>query len=93
MELAKAQDWVYHVLSDNEWLRLKPAPSVNSICLMKSALDIAFMDDGEQVMPLPVKVRGRRDELNALLQTCGWNLSVKDDDQFLMSFIPPVSVP
>lgn len=91
MELAREHDWVYHVLSDKDWLRLKPTPSVNSICLLNSALDIAFQDDGTQVTPLPVKIQGRKDGLGALLQTCGWKMSGHDDDLTLMSLSPVAS--
>lgn len=59
LELAKQYDWVYHVLSDSEWSgrrQIQPSASVNSICLLKSALDISFNDDGTQVMPVPAKI-------------------------------------
>ena len=52
LELAKQYDWVYHVLSDSEWSgrrQAQPPASVNSICLLKSALEIGFNDDGTQV--------------------------------------------
>lgn len=59
LELAKQYDWVYHVLSDSEWSgrrQIQPSASVNSICLLKSALDIGFNDDGTQVMPVPARL-------------------------------------
>ncbi|WP_410172368.1 hypothetical protein [Enterobacter bugandensis] len=55
--------------------------SVNSICLLKSALDIGFNDDGAQVMPVPARISGRADELNALLKSCGWE-AVNNDAQW-----------
>jgi hypothetical protein len=45
---------------------------VNSICLLKSALDIGFNDDGTQVLPVPARIGGRAEGLNALLKSCGW---------------------
>ncbi len=53
----------YHVLSDSEWSgrnKILPSASVNSICLLKSALDIGFNDDGTQVLPVPARIGGRR---------------------------------
>ncbi|MGR7522436.1 hypothetical protein ACU6ZI_24215 [Klebsiella aerogenes] len=64
-------NWVYHVLSDSEWSgrrQIQPSASVNSICLLKSALDIGFNDDGTQVMPVPARIGGRAEGLNALLK-------------------------
>ncbi|MGT3828194.1 DUF2913 family protein [Enterobacter kobei] len=78
LELAKQYDWVYHVLSDSEWSgrrKVQPSATVNSICLLKSALDTGFNDGGTQVMRLPARIGGRADglnALNALLKSCGW---------------------
>ncbi|RSB23285.1 DUF2913 family protein, partial [Enterobacter cloacae] len=82
LELAKQYDWVYHVLSDSEWSgrrQIQPSASVNSICLLKSALDIGFDDDGTQVMPVPARIGGRAGGLNALLKSCGWEAVSNDD--------------
>lgn len=84
LELAKQYDWVYHVLSDSEWSgrrQIQPSASVNSICLLKSALDISFNDDGAQVMPVPARIGGRVDGLNALLKSCGWE-GVSNDEHW-----------
>lgn len=75
LELAKQYDWVYHVLSDSEWSgrrQIHPPASVNSICLLKSALDIGFNDDGTQMIPVPARIGGHAEGLNALLKSCGW---------------------
>jgi hypothetical protein len=88
LELAKQYDWVYHVLSDNEWVgrrQIQPSASVNSICLLKSALDIGFNDDGVQVMPVLAKIGGRADGLNALLKSCGWEAVCNDDHWKLLT--------
>jgi len=78
LELAKQYDWVYHVLSDSEWSgrrQIQPSASVNSICLLKSALDIGFNDDGT----VPARIGGQADGLNALLKSCGWKAVCNDD--------------
>lgn len=83
LELAKQYDWVYRVLSDSEWggrRQIQPSASVNSICLLKSALDIGFSEDGTQVMPVPARISGRADGLNALLKSCGWEVVGHNDD-------------
>lgn len=78
MEMAKQYDWVYHDLIDSEWSgrrKLQPTASVNSICLLKSG----FNDDGKQDMPVPARIGGRADGLNALLKTCGWEVVSNDE--------------
>lgn len=75
MELAMEHAWVYKVLSDRDWSgrhRIQPSASVNSICLLKSALDIAFNQDGEQVLPVSARISGQFEALNELLKSCGW---------------------
>lgn len=82
LELAKRYDWVYYVLSDSEWSgrrQIQPSTSVNSICLLKSALDIGFNDDGIQVKPVAARIGGRADGLNALLKSCGWEAVSNDE--------------
>lgn len=84
LELAKQYDWVYHVLSDSEWsgrLLTQPSASVNRICLLKSALDVGFNDDGTQVLPVPARISGRVEGLNALLESCGWK-AVNNNDHW-----------
>lgn len=75
MELLMEHAWVYQVLSDRDWSgrhRIQPSASVNSICLLKSALDIAFTQDGEQILPVPARISGQVEALNELLKSCGW---------------------
>lgn len=88
MELVKQYDWVYHVLSDSEWSGrhpVQPAGSVNSICLLKSALDTGFSDDGTQRLPVPVRIGGRADGLNSLLKSCGWEAVCNDENWTLVT--------
>ena len=87
LELAKQYDWVYQVLSDSEWRgkrQIRASASVNSVCLLKSALDIGFSNDGTQVLPVPARIGGRVEGLNALLERCGWEAVSNDDDWLLV---------
>lgn len=82
LELAKQYDWGYHVLSDSEWRgrrQIQLSVSVNRICLLKSALDMGFNDEGTQIMPVPARISGRVDGLNTLLRSCGWEAVSHDD--------------
>lgn len=81
LELVKQSDWGYHVVSDREWSgwrQNQPPASVNSIFLLKSALDTDFNNDRNQVMTIPVKIGGKAAGLNALLKTCGWEAVSND---------------
>lgn len=82
MEMVMEHDWIYHVLNDRDWSgrhRIQQSAFVNSICLLKSALDIAFNDDGKQVLPVPARISGKVDGLNALLESCGWHAKPEGD--------------
>jgi len=75
MELATVHDWVYQVLNDRYWSgrqRIPPSASVNNIYLHKSTLDIAFREDGKQLLPVPAIIYGQIEALNELLKSCGW---------------------
>lgn len=92
LELAKQYDWLYQVLSDSEWRgrrQIQPSTAVNSIFLLKSALNIGFDDDGAQVMPLPARIGGRADRLNVLLKDCGWEAVSIDEHWKLVATTRP----
>ncbi|MFJ5984056.1 DUF2913 family protein [Enterobacter cancerogenus] len=75
MELLMEHAWVYQALSDTDWTgrhRIQISESVNSICLLKSALDIAFNDEGKQILLVPARISGQIEALNELLKSCGW---------------------
>lgn len=75
MELLMEHAWVYQTLSDRDWsgrYRIQTSASVNSICLLKSALDIAFNEEGKQILPVPARISGQVEALNELLKSCGW---------------------
>lgn len=85
MELVMEHDWVYHVLCDSDWSgrhRIQQSSSVNSICILKSALDIAFNEDGKQLLPVPARISGQIEALNELLKSCGW-LALTAEDTYL----------
>ncbi|MCS5452289.1 DUF2913 family protein [Enterobacter huaxiensis] len=89
MELAMEHAWVYKVLSDRDWSgrhRIQTPASVNSICLLKSALDIAFNQDGEQVLPVPARISGQFEALNELLKSCGWTAVPEGDASLPQQF-------
>ncbi|EBO8100958.1 DUF2913 family protein [Salmonella enterica] len=75
MELLMEHAWVYQALSDRDWAgrhRIQTSASVNSICLLKSALDIAFNEEGKQILPVPARISGQVEALDELLKRCGW---------------------
>lgn len=85
IELATQHDWTYHALSDRDWSgrhRIQTSASVNSICLLKSSLDIAFNEEGIQTLPVPARISGQVEALNELLKSCGW-IAVPEGDASL----------
>ncbi|KKJ19101.1 hypothetical protein T637_24425, partial [Enterobacter hormaechei subsp. hoffmannii] len=85
MELLMEHAWVYQALSDRDWsgrYRVQTSASVNSICLLKSALDIAFNEEGKQILPVPARISGQVEALNELLKSCGW-IAVPEGDASL----------
>ncbi|HHT2664545.1 TPA: DUF2913 family protein [Citrobacter freundii] len=77
LETARSQQWVYHVLSDPEWLRLRRLsinPDVCAVYIPKSALETAFSDEGKQISPVPVSISGNTAAFGVLLASCGWQI-------------------
>lgn len=75
LETAKSQQWVYHVLSDTEWLRLRRQslnPDICAVYIPKSALEKAFSEKGKQSSPVPVRITGNAEAFGMLLASCGW---------------------
>lgn len=89
MELAKNHDWVYYVLSDIDWMKRYPSSTVNSIYLLKSAVEENFNNEGEQLNPVPVRIGGSVDGLNELLKSCGWEAVRNTDAWCLMAVKKP----
>lgn len=88
LELATQHDWVYHVLNDTQWCgrqQVKLNPGVNSVFVLKSALDSSFCNNGNQLHPLPAKIGGQTEGLNALLRSCGWEAVSNDQEWQLVA--------
>lgn len=81
VETAKDTGWYYRLLSDREWAgrhAVTLSPHVNGIYLLKSALDSAFDDDGQQTGPLLVRLTGNIAGVESLLTQCGWRVAQPD---------------
>ena len=86
LETAKSQQWVYHVLTDPEWLRLRRQslnPDICAVYIPKSALEKAFTDEGEQTTPVPVRVAGNVEAFAVLLASCGWQIQPSPEPDVL----------
>lgn len=82
LETARSQQWVYHVLSDPEWLRLRRQsinPDVCAVYTPKSALEKAFSDEGKQISPVPVRITGNVAAFGVLLASCGWQVQPSEE--------------
>jgi len=64
-----------------------PVCSGNSISILKSALDIAFNEDGKQLLPVPARISGQVEALNELLKSCGWVALLEGDASLLHQFM------
>lgn len=86
LETARSQQWVYHVLTDPEWLRLRRQslnPDVCAVYLPKSALEKAFSDKGTQTAPVPVRITGNVEAFGVLLASCGWRIQPSPEPDVL----------
>lgn len=75
LETVCSQQWVYHVLTDPEWLRLRRQclnPDICAVYIPKSALEKAFSEQGKQTAPVPVRITGNVEAFGVLLASCGW---------------------
>lgn len=67
--------WVYMVLAESEWSgrrQLRLSQSVSGIYLNRNALGTGFDEQGQQRIPLPVRITGALAGLDTLLQRSGW---------------------
>lgn len=88
LELAAQHEWVYQVLNERQWSgrrQVKLNPGVNSIFVLKSALDSGFCNDGNQLHPVPARIGGKTEGLNALLRSCGWEAVSNDEEWQLVA--------
>ncbi|EDF5515907.1 DUF2913 family protein [Salmonella enterica] len=86
LETAKSQQWVYHVLTDPEWCRLRRQsinPDVCAVYISKSALEKAFSDEGKQTAPVPVRITGNGEAFGVLLASCGWQVQPSPEPDVL----------
>lgn len=86
LEAACSQQWVYHVLSDPEWLRLRRLrinPDVCAVYLPKSSLEKAFSIEGKQISPVPVRITGNVEAFGTLLAACGWQVQPSPEPDVL----------
>ncbi|HFZ8416059.1 TPA: DUF2913 family protein [Salmonella enterica subsp. enterica serovar Aberdeen] len=85
-EATCSQQWVYYVLSDTEWLRLRRLrinPDVCAVYLPKSSLEKAFSDEGKQISPVPVRITGNVEAFDMLLTSCGWQVQSSPEPDIL----------
>ncbi|EBQ8600499.1 DUF2913 family protein [Salmonella enterica] len=92
LETARSQQWVYHVLSDQEWLRLHRLsinPDVCAVYIPQSALEKAFSDEGKQISPVLVRITGNAAAFGVLLASCGWQVQPSEEPGvlFLMAVL------
>ncbi|EDQ0843025.1 DUF2913 family protein [Salmonella enterica subsp. enterica serovar Braenderup str. CFSAN001755] len=88
LETAKENGWRYQLLSDREWngrYALKLNMNVSGIYILKSGLQNSFNEDGTQISPVPVKIYGDIDALNATLSQCGWTVVTFSDNHALLA--------
>ncbi len=75
LHAAKLTGWIYMVLAESEWSgrRQQPlSPSVSGIYLNRNALETGFDEQGQQRIPLPIRITGALAGLDKLLQRSGW---------------------
>jgi hypothetical protein len=75
LETAKDMGWNYRVMSDREWAGRYAVvlnSGVNGVYLLRTNLDAAFDDNGQQTNPLTVRLTGNVAGIMKLLNRCGW---------------------
>ncbi|POT24495.1 hypothetical protein C3433_23895 [Citrobacter freundii] len=86
LETAKNQQWLYHILSDTEWLRLRRQsinPDVCAVYIPKSALEKAFSETGGQIQTVPARITGNVDAFARLLSSCGWLIKPSQEKEVM----------
>lgn len=84
LEMIKQSEWRYQILRDNEW-SIRNFVSNNSIYLQQTSLEIAFNEEGIQILLLPARIIGNVIELRLLLKKYGWDIIDKNGDSKLMA--------
>ena len=82
LETAKDMAWNYRVMSDREWAGRYAVvlnSGVNGVYLLRTNLDAAFDDNGQQTNPLTVRLTGNVAGIMKLLNRCGWQAEPESD--------------
>ncbi|BAN99880.1 hypothetical protein E05_51140 [Plautia stali symbiont] len=95
LETAKAMNWIYCLLSEREWTgrnAVSMNPDMNGIYICRSALAVAFDEDGKQVTPLKVRITGNIPPFEMVFRRCGWRIDdeINPEVTHLYSLITPV---
>ena len=83
LHAVKLTGWIYMVLAEGEWSgrrQLRLSPSVSGIYLNRNALDTGFDEQGQQRIPLPVRITGELAGLDVLLNRTGWRRVLAGED-------------
>lgn len=90
LDTAREYHWVYQVLSDEQWQgrrQLSLNPDVNGVYVLKSSLDAAFDDSGQQCLPVRVRITGNIQGFEKLLESSGWTVVPEEADQYSLQIL------
>ncbi|HCZ9102407.1 TPA: DUF2913 family protein [Klebsiella michiganensis] len=82
LETAKDMGWHYRVLSDREWsgrYAVALNPGMSGAYLLRTNLDTAFDDNGQQINPLTARLTGNIAGIMTLFNRCGWQAEPETD--------------
>jgi hypothetical protein len=87
LDIVREYHWTYQVVSDEHWQgrkSLKLNSSVNGVYVLKSSLNDAFDDQGNQTSAVQILITGRTDELQTLFNSCGWKVMPENGDRYTL---------
>jgi hypothetical protein len=88
LDTARQYQWVYQVLSDEQWQgrrQLSLSAEINGVYVLKSSLDAAFDDSGKQCSPVQIRLTGSVSGFQALLGRCGWSATQEQGNLFALT--------
>ncbi|MNR21822.1 hypothetical protein D3C85_1387430 [compost metagenome] len=94
LDTAREYHWVYQVLSDEQWQgrrQLSLNPEVNGVYVLKSSLDAAFDDSGQQCLPVRVRITGNIQGFEKLLESSGWTAVPDEADLYSLQILRTTS--